>query len=439
MRAPYITTGPWTAITTKWPELRVTDPLPVPMALRIVSGILVAIIAGVDALRFLESIEPNPHDITTAGLEIFALIGASYLPLIGTLIGPRLGILALALSYTAAFLAGTVFVMFIPGVMCTLIVCMWLRWEAGAALFVAQVFLAITFGVFIKDPTTWPGVFALVLLVSMSAALGMTIRFFRCKTLLSARKIAQMEYEAGKVRAAERQDLARELHDLVAHDVTATALRANAGLLSQDQNFQRTALKDIADSASETIANLRRLVNILREEPVGVSATRTSAQSTEHSSATPERLTPPTLTMSDVLQHSIQLLHDSGYRNIKVQESTDWEHVTTSVRSACQRVVQESCANIVRHGDPRGTVSIRTEIITHNGTPGWAEVEVVNQLGQPPQPSSLTPKAVLSTGGFGLLGLRERVSVFGGELSSGPHGGHWVVSARIPLQEIDLR
>lgn len=409
------------------------------MLLRVVVGILVAGVAVFDVVRLLTTAHPDAHGTDATLLEVLALAGASYLPLLGTLVGPRFGAVTLAFAYAAALLTESVYVMFVPGVMCTLILVMWLRWSVGVTVVGAQVLAAVSFGIFVREPTTWPEVVALILLIVMAAVLGATIRFFRCRSLLSARKIAQLEHDAGLVRAAERQDLARELHDLVAHDVTATALRANAGLLSHDHEFQRTALKDIADSASGTIADLRRLVNILREEPVGISATRTPLSATTHESTTSGKLAPPTPVMSDVLHHSVQSLKDSGFRDIRIEEGTGWENLTTSVRSTCQRVLQEACANIIRHGATDGPVSIRVEILSHDGDPGRAEVEVTNKLAQSRRRESSTPQAVLATGGFGLLGLRERVSVFGGELSSGPEAGQWVVRARLPLQEIDLR
>ncbi|MDO5617815.1 sensor histidine kinase [Kocuria sp.] len=417
------------------------------MIVRIGAGIVVAAIALFDVLRFFQTARPESHALDPTGMEVLALAGASYLPLLGTLVGPRLGAVTLAFAYATALLTESVFAVFVPGVMCTLILAMWLRWGVGITVVGAQVLAAVTFGIFVPEPNTWSEVFALIILVCLAAVLGFTIRFFRCRSLLAARTITRLEHEAGMVRAAERQDLARELHDLVAHDVTATALRANAGLLSQEPGFQRIALQDIADSASGTIADLRRLVNILREEPVGISATR--AQPVGDSSARPSSggLTPPTPTMSAVLQHSVQSLKDSGFRDIHVQEGPGWEYVTTSVRSTCQRVVQEACANIVRHASPGGPVHVRVEIVVpkdavsgvRDQSGGRAEVEVTNQLAHARRRESVTPEAVLTTGGFGLLGLRERVSVFGGELTTGPDDGRWVVRARLPLQEIDLR
>lgn len=394
--------------------------------------------ASIDISRLITTAHPATRGDDSSLLEILALTGASYLPLLGTLVGPRLGSVTLAAAYAAAMLTQSVYVMFVPGVMCTLILAMWLRWSVGLTVLGTQAVAALCIGIFVRDPSTWPEVVALLLLVGTAAALGFTIRFFRCRSLLSARTIARLEHEAGMVRAAERRDLARELHDLVAHDVTATALRANAGLLSEDAGFQRTALKDIADSASGTIADLRRLVSILREEPVGISATRISPSDGHQGSTASGGLTPPTPTMSAVLQHSVRILQDSGFRDIQVDEGPGWEYVTTSVRSACQRVVQEACANIVRHGSTQGPVRIRVEI-TVDSTSSHAEVEVSNKLAHARRRSDATPAAVLSAGGFGLLGLRERVSVFGGELTSGPRNGFWVVRARLPLQDIDLR
>lgn len=430
--------GSWTAVQRRWPELRITDPLPVPLALRVAASVVVAVVGLFDIVRLTTSAHVLTVSSQSTWAEAITLVAASYLPLLGTLAGPRLGATTLAFAYAVALLAQSTYAVFVPGVMCTLILTMWLRWGVGVSIVGAQVLAALCTGIFVREPVTWPEVFALILLVCLAGLLGFTIRFFRCRTVLSARTIARLERDAATVRAAERQDLARELHDLVAHDVTATALRANAGLLSQDEATQRSALKDIADSASGTIADLRRLVSILREEPVGISATRIAPVDDDESLAS-AKLAPPTPTMSGVLQTSIQTLKDSGFQDIDVEQGPGWEYVTTSVRSACQRVVQEACANIVRHGSPAGPVHIRVEITGDSGQGPQAEVEITNSLAPPARREASTPEAVLSTGGFGLLGLRERVSVFGGTLSSGPADGRWIVRAKLPLQDIDLR
>ncbi|WP_181954328.1 histidine kinase [Kocuria coralli] len=431
--------GPWTAIQRRWPELRVTDPLPVPALLRVGLSVVVAMLCLFDVLQFtITGIHVSQSPGTDPWMEVLGTVGGTYLPILGTLAGPRLGISTLVFAYALALMTQSTYAVFVPGVLCTLVLTMWLRWGVGLTVLGAQWLAALGLGIFVTETDAWAEVVALWALLSFGALLGFTTRFFRCRTLLSARTIARLEHDAALVRAAERQELARELHDLVAHNVTATALRANAGLLSQDADMQRTALRDIANGASGTIADLRRLVSILREEPVGISATRISPLDGSSQSADSSKPAPPTPTMSMVLQNSVQILRDSGFRNIEVQEGPDWEYVTTSVRSACQRVVQEACANIVRHGSPAGPVSIRVEIVRNRARGPRAEVEVSNKLAHARRREVSTPAAVLSTGGFGLLGLRERVSVFGGELTSGPREGRWIVHARLPLQEIDL-
>ncbi|ROZ63757.1 hypothetical protein EDL96_05230 [Kocuria soli] len=403
------------------------------------ASVLVGILGLFDLMRLTSDLQFFSMTGGTPWLELLAIVAGSYIPLIATLIGPRLGTATMTFAYAMALVTQSTFTVIVPGVACTLILCMWLRWGVGTTVVATQWLAALGLGTFVRDPNTWAEALALSVLVGFAALLGFTIRFFRCRTLLSARTIARLEHEAAMVRTAERQDLARELHDLVAHDVTATALRANAGLLSEDPELQRTALRDIATGASGTIADLRRLVSILREEPVGISATRVSANDDGAQGPRSGGLAPPTPTMSSVLTSSVQSLKDSGFEDIEVREGTGWERVATSVRSACQRVVQEACANIIRHGSTSGPVRIRVEITGESGTDARAEVEVSNALARTRRREKTTPEAVLSTGGFGLLGLRERVSVFGGELMSGPIDGRWIVRARLPLQEIDLR
>lgn len=201
-----------------------------------------------------------------------------------------------------------------------------------------------------------------------------------------------------EIRNEERVGLARELHDVVAHHVSAIAVQAQAAGLVVGTQPEKAAevLAAIESEASRTLAEMRSMVRVLREEDaVAYSPQRGVADlpSLARADATP--------TVEVSLQGSLTRL-------------------APSVDSAIYRLAQESLTNAVRHarGATRVTIEVRRvgeTVRLRVGDDGLAEP------GPPPSP------------GFGLLGMGERAQLLGGSLSAGPGaGGGWVVEAVLP-------
>lgn len=221
--------------------------------------------------------------------------------------------------------------------------------------------------------------------------------------LLAARRAAAAE----RVRRAERLELARELHDVVAHHVTCVVLQAQAAQLVARKDPDRVAgsLADIEAAGSDALAATRRVVGLLRERggPAAFGPAERLGALVDQFSGLPVSLRLP-----------------------------DGEPAWPSeVAGTVYRVVQESLTNVSRHAPGAGVVTVSV-------TQGEGEL-VVEVTDDAPPPHGEAGRAGLwgrLGGGYGLVGMRERVEALGGTLTAGPRAGRgWVVRATLPLPE----
>jgi signal transduction histidine kinase len=219
-----------------------------------------------------------------------------------------------------------------------------------------------------------------------------------------ARDRERRKGEAASVAAAqqaERLALARELHDVVAHYVTGIVVHSQAAEAIVDQNpdAARQVLPIITASGHEALAAMRRLVGTLR----GTEATPTSRDNDE---------------LAAQIRRTVEQV--GGPVRLDVQLS---EAVPPELAQSVIRLVQESLTNAGKHA--AGVSRIDVDVRTMDGS---VRVRVADDgTGQHTAP-------VGGSGGFGLVGMRERVELLGGRFSAGPTGGGgWTVVAELPL------
>ncbi|MFF7335163.1 histidine kinase [Streptomyces sp. NPDC008150] len=228
-----------------------------------------------------------------------------------------------------------------------------------------------------------------------------------------ARQLSEAERRRLSVAAAmadERARIARELHDVVTHHVTAMVVQADASqfLLDTAPDRVATGLEAIGDSGRRALTDLRHLLGVLKS-PGGEAAAQGPA---------PGRI-------GDLVERT-----RAAGQPVELSEHGERRPLASAVELAAYRVVQEALTNALKHAPGNGTaVSVRY-------LPDGIEVEVTTE-GAAARPTA-TPLG--RGGGHGLLGLRERVGVFGGELLAGhgPDGG-FSVHARIPTGDGDGR
>ncbi|MFC8616053.1 sensor histidine kinase [Micromonospora purpureochromogenes] len=240
-----------------------------------------------------------------------------------------------------------------------------------------------------------PGIAAVASLAGLAwlaaVAVGLSLR------LVDARNHATAE----EVRRDERLELARELHDVVTHHITGIVLQAQAAQLVAGKHPEKLpgTLADIESAGSDALAAMRRVVGLLRDTADAAPA-----------SLGPERL--------DILVD--RFARQGPPARLRMPERTgDWP---PEVTSTVYRIVQEALTNVSRHAPHARSVTV-----TVGQDDEGITVEVADD--SPPAPARHGHR-----GGYGLIGMRERVQSLGGELRVGPRaGGGWSVLATLPL------
>ncbi|WP_433527995.1 sensor histidine kinase [Micromonospora sp. CA-263727] len=215
--------------------------------------------------------------------------------------------------------------------------------------------------------------------------------------------------EAERAVADERARISRELHDIVAHTVTVMLLQAGGArrVLATDPDRAGQALTHIEQAGRQAVEELRRMLNVI-------------APGDTTAPADPRHPGP-----GDV-EELVAGMRASGLR-VDLAVDGPSRPVDPSVGLAAYRTVQEALTNVVRYAGPQATATVRLN---------WAdqlEVEVRDTGGDG------TPVGGALSTGRGLVGLRERVAVAGGELTTGPVPGEgFRVYARLPLPPVEV-
>jgi signal transduction histidine kinase len=264
------------------------------------------------------------------------------------------------------------------------------RWgsgrQAAGGLVVILVWLPITT---IADPTSLAETVAAYAFFLFAAALGAATRY-RARV-----RIRDIE----EVKAREREQLARELHDTVAHHVSGIAIQAQAGraIAAVDPERAIEALVTIEDAATRTLTELRAIVGVLRAPA--------------HTEFAPQ----------PGIAEVAQLATDGQARPcVEVWLAGELDDLSPAVGAAVYRLVQESITNARRHA--RHATCVAVAVTAHAD-----QVRVtVDDDGSP-------GAAIRAHAGYGLVGMRERATLLGGTFHAGPNAGRgWRVEATLP-------
>jgi signal transduction histidine kinase len=222
---------------------------------------------------------------------------------------------------------------------------------------------------------------------------------------LADRLRAQQPLVARAAVVDERARIARELHDVVAHGVSVMVIQAAAGrtLLRRDPARAAEPFEVIEATGKQALGELRRLLGVLRADD---DETGLGLQ--------------PQPGLGD-LEQLVAGVGESGVR-VELIVSGESDGLTPGVDLAAYRIVQEALTNVIRHsGTDRATVRLAFE-------PGAVSLEILDEGGG----KKASPSA---GGGHGLPGMRERATLYGGELQAGPREeGGYAVRARLPVE-----
>ncbi|MGW6746630.1 sensor histidine kinase [Streptomyces sp. NPDC055025] len=217
---------------------------------------------------------------------------------------------------------------------------------------------------------------------------------------------------------AERARMARELHDMVANHLSAIAIHSTAALSLDDEATTRDALLVIRENSVEGLAEMRRLIGLLRDNgPDGGAGGGTGPAAA------------PTLRALDTLLAQARTNGASSGLGFALDDLRQDSALVlpTPVELAAYRIVQESLTNALKHAAP-GTVTVRLAC-----TAGELRVRVSSPFGDRPGPRA-------PGSGAGLIGMRERVALLDGEFEAGPVATGdgttiWLVRAELPVDE----
>jgi signal transduction histidine kinase len=269
--------------------------------------------------------------------------------------------------------------------------------------------LLVTYGVYAwEDPNTRSGrtsdewATAFFLALSITAWLVGLVTRDRRMSAAAAEYTAALERERAQLLAEERSRIARELHDIVSHNLSVVVLQASgarAGIQpeSSDSGGVSATLEKIESSGRTALVEMRRMLGVLRADDS-------------------QPMLGPQPGLGD-LAELVESVRRNGL-DVSLDTTGDLAGVPPAVGLSAYRIVQESLTNTMRHAD-----ASRADVAVRRDEAGLV-VEVHDESARPPGP--VTP-------GHGLTGMRERTSLLGGDLLAGWDAHGFVVRARFPI------
>ena len=234
-------------------------------------------------------------------------------------------------------------------------------------------------------------------------ALGV-VRRYRADSAQDRARAAENEQVAAQLRGhIERQEerdlIAREMHDTIAHELSVISLHASALEVGTDDEAAKTSARAVRRLANRGLGELRSLIGSLRDSTVdGYAGAQKSTEAL------------------------VRIVDEARAAGVRVQDHIDirgGDGLASTASSAIYRIVQESMTNAVRHA-PSSPVTVTVTGSPHDGitvvVASWLESEAVNTVGA----------------GSGVIGMQERARALGGELRAGVEYDMWVVRARLP-------
>lgn len=236
-----------------------------------------------------------------------------------------------------------------------------------------------------------------LLIAAIAGAAGILLRSARGREQRLDAALREQASVMAQLRRDERLLIADELHDVIAHDLTAIAMQARLMEREDDPAQRAQTQREIGDAARRALGDIRRLITPVPGE------------------APTERIDDFDTTLAEMAA----TLRTAGYTP---EVTTDLaQPIPRLVDGTLARVLRESTTNIMKHGRP-GPVRIRVGVDAEE-----ARVQVSNA-----RPAHRSRER-LPSGGFGSVRLAERVGLLGGEFTQGIEGDEWVVRAALPL------
>ncbi|MCP2636742.1 histidine kinase [Microbacterium sp. HD4P20] len=226
----------------------------------------------------------------------------------------------------------------------------------------------------------------------------------------SRQLMVERDQQARLAAAAERTRIAREMHDIVSHNLTVVVALAEGATATPDTERARAATEQIATTARGALTEMRSMLGVLRDPDTAPGALLAPADSANVAAAA-------------------EAAQRAGYPVVLHTEG-DLDALPADLRLALTRIVQESLTNAMRHAPLATIIDVRVVVREEA-----VDVLVVNdgakKAGRPVEPGA--------RGGYGIPGLHERVAHVGGSLSAGlVDDDRWIVRASLPRPRAPL-
>ncbi|MFF4507516.1 sensor histidine kinase [Streptomyces sp. NPDC001401] len=258
--------------------------------------------------------------------------------------------------------------------------------------------------------SVWDALFFLLSTTTAALTLGLMIRIRRAQLAGLRERAARLEIERDQrsrlAAATERTRVAREMHDIVGHNLSVIITLADAGAYATDIAPERgkEALQLIGDTGRQALGELRRVLGVLREAADGPQGG-------------PELSPQPGISDIDALCANVR----AAGLEVVYRTSGDVDALDSGVQLTAYRIVQEALTNTLKHADTDTRVHLA---IIETDTRLTIRVQDTGPA-TPPGPHEE---------GHGLVGMRERAALYGGTVSAGPAGGGgWSVEAVLDL------
>jgi signal transduction histidine kinase len=264
--------------------------------------------------------------------------------------------------------------------------------------------------------SVWDALFFLLSTATAALALGLMIRIRRAQLAGLRERAARLEIERdqrGRLAvAAERARVAREMHDIVGHNLSVMITLADAGAYAAGAAPERgkEALHLIGDTGRQALSELRRVLGVLREA--------------DGAPAEPELSPQPGLTDLDALCEGVRAAGlEVVYRTVG-----DIDALDSGVQLTVYRIVQEALTNTLKHAGAGARANLAIVVEDTRLTITVRDSGPSTPVGRP---------RTANEEGHGLVGMRERAALYGGHVSASPAGAGWTVRADLDLTPQD--
>ena len=251
-----------------------------------------------------------------------------------------------------------------------------------------------------------------VAVTSVVALLGVLVRSER----------ARIEEAARGARVEERLRIARDLHDLVGHGLSAVAVQSSAArmaIAAGDTATAERALTAVEATSRTAMSEMRQMLHLLSDDVQGDASTplpEVPVVDRDRPVVNPDPVRPPSPGVADI-RTIVQNVRAGGV-SVILEDDGGWRSASPAAQLCAYRVAQEGLTNAVRHAP---------------GAPVTISLTTVGEVGRVSVQTAGPVTTATSRWGRGLQGLATRVAAVSGEFWSGPTPKGWLLEAQLPL------